>query len=122
VDLNLARSPDPDPYPFWHQAEATGGQNYSQWDNQSASEFLEQARVEVDPAARLRLYHNFQVVFSQELPSLPLFYPVYSFGVDSQVQGVQMPPLFEPADRFATINTWFLVTRRSVEPTATAGP
>jgi peptide/nickel transport system substrate-binding protein len=119
VDLNLTRSPDPDPYPFWHQAEATGGQNYSQWDNQTASEFLEQARVEVDPAARLRLYHNFQVIFAKELPSLPLFYPVYSFGVDSQVQGVQMPPLFEPADRFVTIHTWFLVTRRSVEPAAT---
>ncbi len=122
VDLNLTRSPDPDPYPFWHQAEATGGQNYSQWNDQTASEFLEQARVEVDPAARLRLYHNFQVVFAKELPSLPLYYPVYSFGVDSQVQGVQMPPLFEPADRFATINTWFLVTRRGVEPTATANP
>ncbi len=122
VDLNLTRSPDPDPYPFWHQAEATGGQNYSQWNSQPASEFLEQARVEVDPAERLRLYHNFQVTFAKELPSLPLFYPVYSFGVDSQVQGVQMPPLFEPADRLATINTWFLVTRRGVEPTATAIP
>ena len=29
--------PDPDPYPFWHQSEATGGQNYSQWDNRTAS-------------------------------------------------------------------------------------
>ncbi len=38
VDLNLMRTPDPDPYPFWHQSEATGGQNYSQWDSRAASE------------------------------------------------------------------------------------
>ncbi|MFN8425624.1 MAG: peptide ABC transporter substrate-binding protein, partial [Anaerolineales bacterium] len=43
VDINLSRTPDPDPYPFWHQAEATAGQNYSQWDNRPASEYLEQA-------------------------------------------------------------------------------
>ncbi|HSB03242.1 MAG TPA: peptide ABC transporter substrate-binding protein, partial [Anaerolineales bacterium] len=81
VDLNLARTPDPDPYPFWHQAEATGGQNYSQWDNRAASEYLEQARVTADYTLRTRLYRNFQVVFSKELPALPLFAPVYSYGV-----------------------------------------
>jgi peptide/nickel transport system substrate-binding protein len=26
VDLNLSKTPDPDPYPFWHQAQITGGQ------------------------------------------------------------------------------------------------
>ncbi|HEY4694307.1 MAG TPA: peptide ABC transporter substrate-binding protein, partial [Bellilinea sp.] len=33
VDLNLAQYPDPDPYPFWDSIQATGGQNYSQWDD-----------------------------------------------------------------------------------------
>ena len=75
VDLNLARTPDPDPYPFWHQAEATGGQNYSQWDNRAASEYLEQARTETDFTVRTRLYRNFQVIFEKELPSLPLYLP-----------------------------------------------
>ncbi|MFN3491086.1 MAG: peptide ABC transporter substrate-binding protein, partial [Anaerolineales bacterium] len=41
ADINTSRTPDPDPYLFWHQSEATGGQNYSQWDNRTASEFLE---------------------------------------------------------------------------------
>ena len=52
VDLDLSRSYDPDPYPFWHQAEITGGQNYSQWDNRTASEYIEQARVVADPDVR----------------------------------------------------------------------
>ncbi|MFQ5615757.1 MAG: ABC transporter substrate-binding protein [Anaerolineales bacterium] len=42
VDLNLARSPDPDPYPFWHQAQIAGGQNYAKWDDRPASEVMQQ--------------------------------------------------------------------------------
>lgn len=111
VDLNLSRSPDPDPYPFWDQAQATGGQNYTQWDNRIASEYLEQARITTDMAERERLYRNFQVIFSEELPALPLYYPVYTYAVDRQVQGVQMGPLFDSSDRFATVQNWFLIAR-----------
>ena len=87
VDLNLSRTPDPDPYPFWHQAEAVGGQNYSGWDNRAASEYLEQARVTADYSLRAKLYRNFQVVFAKELPALPLYVPVYSYGVDCASAG-----------------------------------
>jgi peptide/nickel transport system substrate-binding protein len=111
VDLNLYRSPDPDPYPFWDQVQASGGQNYSQWDNRIASEYLETARTTLDVNERARLYRNFQVIFSEELPALPLYYPVYSYAVDRQVQGVSMGPLFDPSDRFATILDWFLIAR-----------
>jgi len=124
VDLTMARTPDPDPYPFWHQAEATGGQNYSQWDNRTASEYLENARTMADFTDRARLYRNFQVIFAKELPSLPLYYPVYSYGVDSQVQGVQVAPLYDTSDRLSFISEWYLVTRRSLEgtPSPTAAP
>ena len=118
VDLNLARTPDPDPYPFWHQAESTGGQNYSQWDNRAASEYLEQARVTTDYTLRTRLYRNFQVVFAKELPALPLFAPVYSYGVDAEVRGVQVAALYDPSDRLATFSNWYLLTRRALEQTA----
>jgi peptide/nickel transport system substrate-binding protein len=117
VDLDLSRSYDPDPYPFWHQAEIIGGQNYSQWDDRTASEYLENARVVADMDIRTRLYRNFQVVFARELPALPLYYPIYTFGVDQRVQGVQATPLFEPADRFNDISNWYLVTRRALDQT-----
>lgn len=111
VDLNLAQYPDPDPYPFWDSIQATGGQNYSQWDDKIASEYLEEARITVDVGERARLYRNFQVIFTDELPSLPLYYPVYNYGVDRQIQGVRMGPLLDTSDRFATILQWFLVAR-----------
>lgn len=120
VDINLTRSPDPDPYAFWHQAQVTGGQNYSKWDDLRASEYIEQARITTDIAERTRLYQNFQVRFTQEMPALPLYYPVYSYAVDAQVQGVSVGPLFDPSDRFNTITQWFLVTKRSMGDEAPA--
>ncbi|NUM46325.1 MAG: peptide ABC transporter substrate-binding protein [Anaerolineales bacterium] len=108
VDLNLTRSPDPDPYPFWHQAQITGGQNYAQWDDRVASEYLEQARITLDLTERARLYRNFQVRFARELPALPLYYPVYTYAVSSEVQGVRVGPLFDPSDRLSYLPQWFL--------------
>jgi peptide/nickel transport system substrate-binding protein len=106
VDINFSRSPDPDPYPFWHQAQITNGQNYAQWDDRQVSEYLEQARVNDDFSERAKRYRNFQVRFAQELPALALFYPTYSYGVDSQIRGASMGPLYDPSDRFNAIAQW----------------
>jgi peptide/nickel transport system substrate-binding protein len=119
VDINLTRSPDPDPYPFWGQAQVQSGQNYADWDNRSASEFLEQARMNVDFGERERLYRNFQVLFMRELPSLPLLYSTYTYAVSDDINGVSLGPIFEPGDRFNNVHTWFILTGRDavVAPT-----
>ena len=122
VDINLSRSPDPDPYPFWDQAQATGGQNYSQWSNNVASEYLEQARINFDPAERTRLYHNFQVIFRKEMPAILLYYPVYSYAVSDRIQNVQMGPIYDPSDRFQTVKDWYLIIRRGTQEEETAVP
>ncbi len=119
VDINLTHSPDPDPYPFWDQAQITGGQNYAKWDDRQASEYLEEARIQLDRAERVRLYNNFQVRFADELPALPLFYPIYNFGIDQRVNGVTMGAIYEPSDRFANVTKWFLIAERSLEPVQT---
>ena len=117
VDINLTRSPDPDPYPFWGQAQIQSGQNYAEWDNRSASEFLEQARMTVDQGERERLYRNFQILFMRELPSLPLFYPVYTYAVTDDINGVNLGPIFEPGDRFNNVHTWYILSGRDAETT-----
>jgi peptide/nickel transport system substrate-binding protein len=111
VDLNFKRSPDPDPYPFWDMSQQTGGQNYSQWENRIVSEYLEQARVSIDLGEREKLYRNFQVIFSDELPALPLYYPIYNYAIDSDFQGIRMGPLFDASDRFFNITNWYLIAQ-----------
>ena len=115
VTLRLYESPDPDPYPFWHQAMIASGQNYSQWDDRRASEYLERARVTPNHLERTRLYRNFQLHFSREVPAIPLFYKVYNYGIDQQVVGVQIGPLYDPSDRFDTIYQWSLETGPVIE-------
>ncbi|HEY4718042.1 MAG TPA: peptide ABC transporter substrate-binding protein [Anaerolineales bacterium] len=123
VDLNLSDSPDPDPYPFWHQAGITSGQNYSKWDDRRASEYLELARVSITQSQRARLYRNFQTHFAREVPALALYFPVYNYAISSQVRGVAVGPIFKSSDRFANIIEWFLVARSAAEELdATAAP
>ncbi len=113
VDLNLGRTPDPDPYPFWHQSQIDDGQNYARWDDRQASEFLEQARIEVDQSERVKRYNNFQVRWTGQMPALPLYYLVQSYGIDLGVQGVRVGPLFDPSDRFNNVTDWYLVTEQA---------
>ncbi len=117
IDLNYFRSPDPDPYPFWDQAQQTGGQNYSQWENRVVSQYLEEARVSQDLEERAKLYRNFQVIFSDELPALPLFYPIYTFAVDQSIQGVRVGSMYDSSDHFWNITDWFLIAKSGAEPT-----
>jgi peptide/nickel transport system substrate-binding protein len=122
AELNFERAPDPDPYPFWHQAQIANGQNYSQWNDRQVSEYLEQARVLDDYNERAKRYRNFQVRFSSELPALPLFHPVYSYAVSDQVKGVSMGPLYDPSDRFGNIASWYLITGPAAQVIATSTP
>ena len=118
VDLDFTGQHDPDPYAFWHDTQIANGQNYTQWDDRQASEYLEQARVKDDYGERARLYRNFQVRFSTELPALPLFYPVYTYGIDQSIQGASIGPLSTPSDRLATLPAWFLEARRAMPSAA----
>ncbi len=115
VDLNLMRTPDPDPYPFWHQSQINNGQNYSNWNDRRASEYLEKARVTPERVDRERLYRNFQVHFSRELPALPLYFPVYTYFVDAEVGGINFGSVYDQSDRFKNIEEWYLISRLEVQ-------
>ncbi len=120
IDLDMSWTPDPDPYPFWDQVQATGGQNYSQWDNFVVSDYLEQARITTNLVDRSLFYRNFQVVFEEELPALPLFYPVYNFAVSSQIQGISVGPMYDSSDRFMTVKNWYMIgPKQETLPTTT---
>ena len=110
VDIDLSNTPDPDPYPFWAEAQAETGQNYAQWRNTTASEYLEQARTQPNTELRVRLYRNFQILFAEDLPSLPLFYTVYNYGMKNSIKNVSIGPIYDPADRFNAVNTWYILS------------
>jgi len=110
--VHLKLPGDPDPYPFWHETQVDDGQNYSGFVHRRISEVVERARVTPNENRRRVLYDEFQELFAEELPSLPLYVPIYTYGVDKRVNDVQIGPLMRPADRFRTVLNWWLVHRR----------
>lgn len=111
VIYNFSNTPDPDPYPFWHDAELGTGQNYSSFSDRNISIWLEQARTTPDVIRRAALYKRFLYRFNELLPGLPLFYPVESYAVDTTVQGITIGPLYDPSYRFQEAAEWYLVAR-----------
>ncbi|MFQ5611998.1 MAG: peptide ABC transporter substrate-binding protein [Anaerolineae bacterium] len=120
VELQL--SGDPDPYPFWHQTQIDGGQNYAGWDHRAASEALEAARATLDQGRRTELYREFQQIFAEETPALVLYAPVYIYALDQNVKGVQLSPLADPADRFRNLSDWYVLTRRVIVSESVRNP
>jgi peptide/nickel transport system substrate-binding protein len=110
--IHLAVPGDPDPYSFWHQEQIGTGQNYAGFNHRRMSEIIEQARVTIDPTKRFQLYQEFQEIFAEEVPSLPIYVPVYTYGVGERIHDVQIGPLVYPSDRFRTISDWWIVPRR----------
>lgn len=120
VELDMTLVGDPDPYPFWHQTQIQPpGQNYANYDDRDMSELLETARLTPDQQARQRLYYQFQRLFAQNLPALPLYQPVYTYAVDRNVRGVHVGPVMRPGDRFLGIADWYLRLRRVIRSAAT---
>jgi peptide/nickel transport system substrate-binding protein len=110
----LLDTPDPDPYPFWHETRAGSGQNYSQFKDRDLSEVLEASRRVVDRDRRVELYAKFVDMFNEQVPSILLYYPVYSYGVSERIRGVQLGSMLAPSDRFQTLADWFVIERRVI--------
>ena len=104
---------DPDPFPQWHSSQSEGnGQNYGGWNNADADQLIEAARQTTNEAERRALYAEFQALFADQLPALPLFHPLYTYGVSARVNNVQADALNTPSERFASFPSWYITTRR----------
>jgi len=109
VELSFEPYADPDPYVFWHQGQSEDGQNYGAMDDRRISEALENARREPHGVNRAYYYSRFQELFAQRVPALVLYYPLYIYGADSHLDGVELGFLSAPSDRFRTIRAWRFV-------------
>lgn len=111
---------DPDPFRFWHSSQVAPGQlNYGAWANPFADELMARARIALDAQERRWLYHRFQDVFAEDLPALPISYPVYVYGVHERVKNVQIGPLNHPSERFTSFADWYIQTTNVIVPAGT---
>jgi peptide/nickel transport system substrate-binding protein len=61
--------PESDPFQIWHSSQSKDrGSNFISWHNARADSLIEKARVELDPAKRNALFHEFSRILHQEQP------------------------------------------------------
>lgn len=105
---------DGDPYPFWHSSQiGEAGLNLSGWQSRRADELMEQARRTLDPTARAAAYKEFQSLLTEDEPAIFLYSPTYNYAVSRRFRGLAGGTVFEPADRFADVTSWYVETKRA---------
>jgi peptide/nickel transport system substrate-binding protein len=60
---------------------------------------------------RKELYVEFQELFAQEVPAIPLYVSTAAYVQEAELQGVRVALLTEPGNRFWQVQEWFLRTR-----------
>lgn len=104
---------DPDAYSIWHSSQISGaGLNFASYSNPQMDTILEKARRTPQREERLALYRQFQEFFAEDVPSILLHYPTYTYIVARSVEGIELGVLFEPSLRFAHIGDWYVKTKR----------
>ncbi len=105
---------DPDPYFSWHSNYAQAGNNhlnYANWKSDQADQLMEKARQTNDQAQRRDLYAQWQTLWADELPSIPLYCTTYNYLVSNRVYGVD-PQDFKvinlPSDRLQDIGSRYI--------------
>ncbi|HLB26541.1 MAG TPA: peptide ABC transporter substrate-binding protein [Dehalococcoidia bacterium] len=99
--------PDPDPYPAWHSSQVgPEGRNLAAYQDPDADHILEEARQTTDLDKREALYYTFQQKFLEDVPSVLIYYPVFTYFVAEEVKDVQLGTLFQTSSRFAGIADW----------------
>lgn len=103
---------DPDPYTFWHSSQIDDpGLNLSSIKSRNIDLTIEQGRATADPLARFRNYLEFQRLFEEEVPGIILYASSYDYAISKRVKGVAIEQMYTPADRFNTVQNWFLRSR-----------
>ena len=107
--------PDPDPYPLWHSTQAEGmGQNYGGYVDRDADEAIEVARMMTEHERRAELYRQFQEVFVDQVPAILLYQPIYTYGLDARVRGVQIAPMSDPSGRYRNVSQWLVLANKEI--------
>lgn len=105
--VELPLGTDPDVYAYWHIGQVPpDGLNYGHAADDRISEALQLARRDQNGLNRINLYRNFQQLFIDRAIALPLYYPLFTYAVRDNVEGVQLGFISSPEDRFRTIGEW----------------
>jgi peptide/nickel transport system substrate-binding protein len=102
---------DQDLYAFWDSQERNDpGLNIALYANKTVDALLEDARDSADPNARALDLQKIEDTVAADYPAAFIYAPDFTYAVPSDLYGVVLPQIITPADRFATIASWYRST------------
>lgn len=104
---------DHDLYAFWDSSERNDpGLNIAMYANSEVDELLERMRVSTDDAQNLKDLKRVNDIIASEYPAAFIYAPEFLYALPAGLQGVILPQIASPADRFASVSRWYLRTEK----------
>lgn len=102
---------DQDLYAFWHsQGRNDPGLNISLYANKTVDALLEEARGSTNQRVRATNLQKIENTIAAEYPAAFMYAPNFTYAVPDDLKGVILPQIITPADRFATVASWYRTT------------
>jgi peptide/nickel transport system substrate-binding protein len=103
---------DPDPYAAWHSSQTTSsGRNISSLSDARFDDLLQDGRTELNAERRAQIYRDFQELFAQEVPAIPLLSSTSLYVQRDSVRDAHPGYLDNPGARFWQVQNWYVRTR-----------
>ncbi|MFA6502761.1 MAG: peptide ABC transporter substrate-binding protein [Candidatus Paceibacterota bacterium] len=99
---------DQDLYAFWDSQERNDpGLNIALYANKNVDALLEHARSTADTESRIADLQKIENIVAADYPAAFIYAPNFIYAVPEDLHGVALPQIITPADRFATVASWY---------------
>ncbi len=105
---------DSDPFLLWHSSQINGGLNFSDFNDAEVDELLVTARTSLDENVRQEKYKKFQDIVMDESFVIYLYSKKYNYLQSKSVKGFVETKVYNPTERFLSINNWYLETGKKL--------
>ncbi len=102
---------DQDLYAFWDSQERNDpGLNIAMYANKTVDALLENARSSADKGTRAADLQKIENLIAADYPAAFIYAPSFTYAVPHDLRGIVLPQIITPADRFATVASWYRKT------------
>jgi peptide/nickel transport system substrate-binding protein len=102
---------DQDLYAFWDSQERNDpGLNIALYANKTVDALLEDARSSTDQTRRASDLQKIEDTVAADYPAAFIYAPDFTYAVPNDLRGIELPQIIIPADRFATVASWYRST------------
>jgi len=102
---------DHDLYAFWSsQGRNDPGLNIALYANKAVDALLEEARSSSEEEKHFAALQKIEDTIAAEYPAAFVYAPNFIYTVPKDLQGVVLPQIIVPADRFASAASWYRIT------------